>query len=248
MENVDREDPSVEEFVNQQIKKWQKSYSADEKKKKARIPVITLCMEPGSGGCIIAEQLARHFGFDFFHRDMVHKIAESARISTAVVESLEKERLSGVQDFIASVIKDQYIHPSIYLDHLMKVVGTIGKHGHAVIVGRGANFIIPPKDRFAVRVVAPLEQRIENVSHRFKVPTDIAKRRVLIRENRRRAFVRQSFNADIVDPIHYDLILNMANLSVEAAVAVVVGGVMGHMKASKPPAKSGRTAKAKPGS
>ena len=241
MEKVDRDQISVEEFVNQQIKKWQKLYSADEKKKRAKIPVITLCMEPGSGGCIIAEQIAKQLDFDFFHRDMMHKIAESARISTAVVDSLEKERLSGVQDFIASVVKDQYIHPGIYLNALMKVVGTIGKHGNAVIVGRGANFIIPPKDRFAVRVVAPIELRIENVAHRFRVPTDIAKKRVLIRENRRRAFVRQSFNADIVDPVHYDMIINTANMSVDAAVASVVGAVMGQMSVAdraKKPKKS----------
>lgn len=229
MEKMDQDQISVEQFVNQQIKKWQKLYTADDKKRKAQIPVITLCMEPGSGGCIIAEQIAKQLDFDFFHRDMVHKIAESARISTTVVDSLEKERLSGVQDFIASVVQDQYIHPSIYLEHLMKVVGTIGKHGRAVIVGRGANFIIPPKDRFAVRVVAPLELRIENVAHRFRVPTDIAKRRVLIRENRRRAFIRQSFNADIVDPTHYDMMINTGQMSVDAAVASVIGAVMGQM-------------------
>lgn len=221
-------EPSVEVFVNEQIAKW-KRYAAGAKKKKARIPVITLCMEPGSGGCVIAEQVAQRLGFDFFHRDMIHRISESARISTAVIESLEKERLSGVQDFIASVIKDQYIHPSIYLDHLMKVVGTIGKHGRAVIVGRGANFIIPSQDRFAVRVVAPLEIRINNIAQRFNVPSDAAKRRVVVRESRRRAFVRQSFNADICDPIHYDMVLNTASMSTEAAVEAIMGGVMGRV-------------------
>jgi len=229
MQATDREVLSIEEFVQKQIEKWQKLYPAEDKKKKVQIPAITLCMEPGSGGCFIAEQVARRLGFDFFHRDIIHKIAESARISTTVVESLEKERLSGVQDFISSLVKDQYIHPSIYLDHLMRVIGTIGKHGRAVVVGRGANFIIPVKDRFAVRVIAPLDTRIERVAQRFSVPSDAAKRRVLVRENRRRAFIRQSFNADICDPIHYDLILNTENLSIEAAVEAVIGAVMGRM-------------------
>lgn len=227
------DDLSIEEFVKKQIDKWEKTYAAGGKKKKADIPVITLCMEPGSGGCIIAEQIARRLGFDFFHRDIIHKISESARISTAVVESLEKERLSGVQDFISSLVRDTYIHPSIYLDHLMRVIGTIGKHGRAVVVGRGANFIIPPKDRFAVRVIAPLEQRIENVARRFGVPTDAAKRRVLVRENRRRAFVRQSFNADICDSVFYDMILNTQYMSIEASVEAVIGAVMGRMGQKK---------------
>lgn len=229
MPDTERNQLSVEAFVEQQVKKWRKIYSVDERRKKAQIPVITLCMEPGSGGCIIAEQIANRLGFDFFHRDMVHRIAESARISETVIESLEKERLSGVQDFIASLVRDQYIHPGIYLDHLMKVVGTIGKHGRAVIVGRGANFIIPAQDRFAARVVAPLELRIENVARRFGVPSDTAKRRVLVRENRRRAFVRQSFNADICDPLHYDMIINTGQMTMKTAVEAVIGAVMGRM-------------------
>lgn len=230
MMDTDKEPLSVEQFVKNQIKKWQKLYTAADKKKKARIPVITVCMEPGAGGCLIAEQVANHLGFDFFHRDMIHKISESAHISSTVVESLESERLSGVQDFIASVIKEQYIHPNLYLEHLMKVVGTIGKHGQAVIVGRGANFIIPPEDRFAVRVIAPLEVRIDSVARRFGVPSDTAKKRVLVRENRRSAFVRQSFNADICDPIHYDLIINTGSLSIEAASEAVIGAVMGRFQ------------------
>lgn len=230
MPTLDRDDLLIEDFVHQQLEKWTKLYAKDDHKKRDRIPVVTLCMEPGSGGCLIAEQVAKRLDFDFFHRDIIHKIAESARISTTLVESLEKERLSGMQDFIASVIKDQYIHPSIYLDHLMKIIGTIGKHGRAVIVGRGANFIIPQKDRFAVRVVAPESVRVERIAKRFNVPSDTARRRVTVRENRRRAFIRQSFNTDICDPIHYDLILNTAQMSIEAGVESIIGAMMGGLR------------------
>lgn len=233
MQSTDQDHQSIEEFVKKQVDKWQKLYAGEDRKKKAQIPAIALCMEPGSGGCKIAEKIAQRLGFDFFHRDIIHKIAESARISTTVVESLEKERLSGVQDFISSLVKDQYIHPSIYLDHLMQVIGTIGKQGHAVVVGRGGNFIMPTKDRFAVRVVAPQAFRIENVAKWFGVPTDAAKRRVLVRENRRSAFIRQSFNADISDPIHYDLVLNTEHLNVDAAVESVIGAVMGRIGQTK---------------
>jgi cytidylate kinase len=227
MPTLNRDDLLIEDFVQQQIEKWSQLNAEDDKQKRANISVVTLCMEPGSGGCLIAEQVAKRLDFDFFHRDIIHKIAESARISATLVESLEKDRLSGVQDFIASVVKDQYIHPSIYLDHLMKVVGTIGRHGRAVIVGRGANFIIPPKDRVAVRVVAPERVRIERVAKQFGASGDEAKRRVTVRENRRQAFIRQSFNADICDPVHYDLIVNTAHLSVEAGVESIIGAMTG---------------------
>jgi cytidylate kinase len=107
------------------------------------------------------------------------------------------------------------------MQHLMKVVGTIGKHGHAVIVGRGANFILPPEKRFSVRIVAPQTWRIKNVSRNFDISQEDAKRRVMRTESDRRAFIRKYFNADIADPTNYDLIINTATLNVDDAAEVI---------------------------
>ncbi|UCE08535.1 MAG: cytidylate kinase family protein, partial [bacterium] len=147
-------------------------------------------------------------------------------IRSSVIDSIEKERLSGIEDFIASLIKEQYLYPGIYLQHLLKVVGTIGKHGRAVIVGRGANFILPPDERFSLRVVAPLEIRVQNVASWHRVSIEKAKQRVIQRESKRRAFIRQSFNANISDPNNYDLIINTGRMSIESAVEAVIGPVM----------------------
>jgi cytidylate kinase len=108
----------------------------------------------------------------------------------------------------------------------LKVISTIGKHGQAVIVGRGANFILPPDEKFSVRVVAPLEVRIQNVTGWHNVSIEKAKQRVIQRESKRRAFIRQSFNADISDPNNYDLIINTNRMGIESAVEAVIGPVM----------------------
>lgn len=214
---------SISQFVKQQIRKWEGGVAEKDRKAKVRIAVITVSMEPGSGGSLVAQEVARRLGFDYFNREMIEGIAKSAKIRTSVIETLEKERLSGVEDFISSLVKEQYIYPGIYMQHLLKVVSTIGKHGRAVIVGRGANFILPPEERFSVRVVAPLEKRIQNVASAYNVPLEKAKKRVIIRESRRRAFIRQSFNANISDPIHYDLTVNTGKIGVEPAVEAIIG-------------------------
>jgi cytidylate kinase len=100
------------------------------------------------------------------------------------------------------------MYPGDYLRHLMKVMGTIARHGRAVVVGRGANFILPADKQFSVRVICPQEERVKNVARTFDVSLEAARHRVIRRESRRRAFVRQSFNADISDPLHYDMVLN----------------------------------------
>lgn len=218
-----QKDISIDQFVKQQVKKWEGPVKSKKDRAAARLPVITVSMEPGSGGSIIAEKVAETLGFDWFHREIVEKIAKTAKIRSAVVNTLEKERLGGIKDFISSLIEDQYLHPDTYHRHLLVVISTIAKHGRAVIVGRGANFILPVEDILSVRVIAPLKKRIHDVALHHRVTTDEAKRRVIQRESRRKAFVRRTFNAEISDPMHYDLIINTGKVNIEAAVAAVIG-------------------------
>ena len=211
---------SIETFIKDQIEKWKKQTQT-------HIPVITISSEPGSGGRVIAQGLAKRLGIDLFDRDIVKEISESAHISGAVIETMEKDRLSGIKDFISSLVNDRYLWPGVYLDHLMKVVAAIASHGNAIIVGRGANFLIPPEDRLSVRVIAPLEVRVKNVAKEFGVTREEAKRRVINRENRRSTFIRQSFNADVADPRNYDLVVNTQKLDIDASLGAVIGMVVG---------------------
>ena len=103
----------------------------------------------------------------------------------------------------------------------MNVIGTIGKHGRAIVVGRGANFVLPPEQRFRVRVTASQRLRIKNVARDFNLSPEEAKRRVIKTESDRKAFIRKYFNADIADPTNYDLVINTETLTVDNAVDVI---------------------------
>ncbi|KPJ78154.1 MAG: hypothetical protein AMJ54_04835 [Deltaproteobacteria bacterium SG8_13] len=145
---------SLEQLVKAQLDRWKQRSSKNAAGPSSRISVITVSMQPGSGGSLVAETLAKRLDFDYFHRKIIKEIASSVKTSAAVVESVEKERLSGISDFIALLVKKHYLYPDDYLMHLMEVINSIAEHGRAVIVGRGANFILPAEKRFSVRVVA----------------------------------------------------------------------------------------------
>jgi cytidylate kinase len=159
--------------------------------------------------------LAKRFKLDLFHQKILNKVAAGAQVSKSVLETLDERGLSILEDWISPIVEDRHLWPDQYLQHLMKVIGTIGKHGRTVIVGRGANFIIPPEGQLRVRVVAPLEMRIQNVAHTYNVTHPNAKRRIIRTESDRRAFIRKYFNADIADPINYDLVINSTCLDLE---------------------------------
>ncbi len=104
-------------------------------------------------------------------------------------------------------------------------IGTIGKHGRALIVGRGANFILPPDDCFRVRVISPQRVRVQNIVKSFNILENEAKRRVIRTESDRRAFIRKYFNAEIADPVNYDMVINTGTVGVNNAVTAIAAFV-----------------------
>jgi cytidylate kinase len=218
---MDSPDRSFDMFIQELVEKWGKPPSADRNGDASRITVVTVSSEPGSGGQVIARGIAEKMGFDLFQRDIIREIAERADIGVSVIESIEKERLSGIEDFIATLVSRRYLWPEKYLEQLMKVISVIGKHGMAVIAGRGANFILPPNERLSLRVVAPIDLRVQNISRLLSISEEEARKRVIMKEAKRKAFIRKSFNVDIADPINYDLTFNTEFIRYEAAVEAV---------------------------
>ena len=215
---------SIPRITEEQVQRWQ-ILQKEEKEEKQGISIITVSREPGSGGRIVATRLAEKLGIAIFHQEVINEMAKSADVSEKLIETLDERGLSILEDWISSLVHERHLWPDRYMQHLMKVIGTIGNHGRAVIVGRGANFVLPPEKRFAVRIVAPQRWRIENVSKEYGLSREEAKRRVMRTESDRRAFVRKYFNADIADPINYDLVINTATLKLEDAVNVIAAAL-----------------------
>jgi len=211
---------TIPRIIEEQVHRWQITQKKKVPEQKG-VSIVTLSREPGSGGRIVASRLAEKLGIDIFHQEVIHEIARSADVSATVLETLDERGLSTLEHWISSLVHERHLWPDRYMQHLMKVIGTIGKHGRAVIVGRGANFVLPAEKRFAVRIVAPQAWRIENVSKEFDISSEDAKRRVMQTESDRRAFIRKYFNADIADPKNYDLVINTATLNLDDTVNVI---------------------------
>ena len=221
---------TVEKFVAEQRTKFDSRLSEEDLDKKISVPVITVCMEAGSGGFVIAEALAQRLGFELYSRNILNAISHSADVSSNALDLIEKERFSRLQDFVSSLLTGEYVYSGDYFHHLTKIVNALGLIGRTVIVGRGANFILPPEKRFAIRIVAPEEVREKNVAFHFGVSLVEARKRIRRRNSRRKAFTKESFHEDIADWKHYDLIINTARLDLDAAVETAIGTILGAQK------------------
>lgn len=213
---------SIDQIIEEQVRKWQ-MLKTEKAEAQQAVSVITVSREPGSGGKLIARGVAEKLGYDLFHQEVIHEMADSAKVNTRLLETLDEKGLNILEDWVAALVNERHLWPDEYSQHLMKVIGTIGKHGRSIIVGRGANFVLPREQCFRLRVIAPQAFRIEKVAAEFGLPQDEARRRVVRTESDRKAFVRKYFNADIGDPLNYDMTLNTATVSIAAGINAVCG-------------------------
>jgi cytidylate kinase len=210
---------AMHQLIEEQVRRWE--FLRKEKQQNNPLPVITLSREPGSGGKLVAKAVADRLDLDLFHQELINAMAQNADTSTRVIRTLDERGVSMIEDWVSAAISDRHLWPDEVSRVLMRVIGAIGGHGKAIIVGRGANFVLPPENRFRVRIIAPLELRVNRVAETYSVPKKEAKRHVLRAESDRRAFVRKYFHSDIGDPANYDMTLNTGTLSIASAAAAI---------------------------
>lgn len=213
---------SIEKIVDDQVLQWQKISS---RKEPGGISVITISREYGGGGIIIASQLAKKLGYSLFHQEIIEKIANSAKISKRIITTLDEKKRSLLEESISAVISERHLWPDEFLKHLLKVIGTIGRHGRAVIVGRGANVILPLEKILRIRIICPLPHRIKNIARRLNISEPEARKIVLKTDADRRSFIRRYFYIDVTDPLNYDVVINTGRITFDTAVESIIAGL-----------------------
>jgi cytidylate kinase len=211
---------TLDKLVDEQLSKWrtQRTAQAKEMAEEKPKPVLTMSIDPGSGGVEIAKRLAPLLGMDLLGSEIIQRIAESADKSEQAVQSLDEKETSKLNSWLSSLFASQHLTPDEYLRHLTRVVGTVGKLGNAILMGRGAQYILPRETTFRVRIIAPLDIRIQKC---IQTTRKDAEDFVLKMEYDRRSFVEQYFHRDVTNPLDYDLVVNTENLSIDAAVSII---------------------------
>jgi len=209
-------------MVEEQLTKW-KIATMERKAVKAKpAPVITISREPGSGGSEIARRLAQELKMDLVGAQIIQKIAESADISAKLIESLDEKQITRRDDWLSSLIETRHLWVDDYLRHLTKVIGTFGKQGNFIIVGRGSQYILPPEDTFRLRFIAAMEVKIQNVMRDFGSSREDAEKYIIKTDSDRRAYLRKYFNADVANPSDYDMVINTGKLGIDGSVEAVM--------------------------
>jgi cytidylate kinase len=217
----------MDRMVQSQVDKWRKLLAtASQQGLKTENfkggPIITISRDPGAGGSEIARRLAKALSLDLIGGQIIQHVADSAKMSRRVIESLDEREVTFRETLLSSLFGENRPWPGDYLHHLTRVIGTIGIFGNVILVGRGANFILPKERVFRVRIIAPMDFRIKYLMEDRGYTKIEAEQFLVKKENNRKAFARKYFNTDINDPMHYDITINTEKIPMAAATESII--------------------------
>ena len=135
---------------------------------------------------------------------------------------LEEKAVAPFQEFIARLLVRDDPSQLDYVMQLTDVVWGLARKGHAIILGRAANWFLEDRYGLRIRVVAPYEKRVERVMRQIGSRQAEARKVLQAHDVKRRIFVEQYFGQDINDPLGYDLIINTGALDAGSATGIAL--------------------------
>jgi cytidylate kinase len=191
----------------------------------ARFQNICISREAGAGDDDIARLVGQRLGWKVYDHELIEAIAHRMGVPVDDVRTLDELAPSVVQDWLLPLREEYYAPQEAYLDHLAKLIEAIGRAGEAILVGRGAGFMLPRETTLSIRVIAPLKIRAQRLAERMGVSVRTARRAARDLDRRRLHFDRTMHRTTSNDPHNYDLVLDSHSLGLEIAAAIIVHAV-----------------------
>jgi len=188
-----------------------------------QLPIITISREKGSGGRIIAYHVAQQMGnqWKVFHKEIVEQIAKETNLTNRLIDEIDEKNIPLINGIIADFFGKRYLNLSSYYKHLLKTLSTIAHRGNAIIVGRGANFLI--KNALKVRIICDKEQRIQWMIEHEKIKKNQAINIIEESDAKRIEYIKNLFQKDPREEHLYDLVIKTSSyLTAKEASKIIV--------------------------
>lgn len=196
---------------------------------------VTISRQAGCGAVIVAEKLAHylqqhspHDGAQWtvFDRDLMDKVLADHNLPKYLARFLPEDRASQIEDTLADIFG---VHPptQTVVQQTAETLLQLAELGDAILIGRAGNIVTAKlPDVLHVRLVAPLEDRIERICRADHKTPEEARRFCLEEEQARARYLKTYFHADINNALLYHLVINTSRVGCDNAARIIGDAVL----------------------
>ena len=219
---------SVKQIIDEQVGRWSlktnphpdQRLAGPEKHEVANI--IAISSTYGALGEPIANLVSQRLSIPLYDRAIAEQVAAVAQVGVATVQRLDETAEGAVEDFIDALLREHNFTQGEYFEDLSQAIAKLWKQGPCVLVGHGAQYLIPIEHRLAVQIVAPTQVRRQRIAQAEDLSYHEARRRVKQKDAQHEAFLWHFFHRHFDAPTSYDLLINTEQMDAADCAAVIV--------------------------
>jgi cytidylate kinase len=218
-----RPTPGIQALIEKQAMRWRLERRRGAPEADVHVaPCVAISRLPYAAGSDVGERVAAALDYGFFGREAVEQLSGEGADPRALVGELDERRRTMIERFLVEVFRSRVATADEDAARLVRVIGTIGRRGAAVILGRGAPYLFGPEQALRVLVVGAKADRVARLAAERGLAADVAAPTLADEERARIAFLRTHFRVTQTDPTLYDVVVNTSTLGVDGASAVVL--------------------------
>lgn len=196
---------------------------------------ITISRQAGCGARVVADKLAGLLPercpkdpvpWTVYDRNLMDKVLEEHELPAHLARFLPEDRVSFLEDILTEFLQACPASQTV-IRHTTETILKLASVGNVILIGRGGNVITARlPNMFHVRLVAPLEERLEH-AHKFYGMTMPEARKFCVQEDLgRERYLKTYFHADINDPLRYHLVINTGMVSYDDAAKLICDAML----------------------
>lgn len=182
---------------------------------KPRGLTVAISREAGARGTTIARKVAEILDWQLFTSETLDYLTHDDTARAQLLADVTPEGRAWADARLDHLLHARGLAADVL--PLVRLVLAVAARGSAVIVGRGAGFVLPPETTLHARIVAPPEVRVAYMAQALRLTRPEAAEEVRARDERRARFLDAALALDPADPTAYDVVANSDRLGAEGA-------------------------------
>ena len=201
--------------------------------------VVTISRQYGSGGAEIGRLVAQESGLNYVDHEIIDEVAKRLGVATQQAARQDEQTASSVRHILEAIqssnpfnvnyntlfgadMAQTQSNEAAYFRLTQKVVLELATQGNAVIIGRGAQFLLHNAPRtLHIYIFAPRPYRIRNIMQQFQFDHEHAQALLDQRDYEHDSYLRHNYGSDGHQPSLYHLLINTSLFSLELAAHLI---------------------------
>jgi cytidylate kinase len=186
---------------------------------------VAISREAGARGATIARKVGELVGWQVFDQESLDYLVQDDTARQQLQAEVPSSARAWAEAYFTRIQLNQKLASDPDTAAMIRILLAVAARGDAVIVGRGAGFLLPAESTVHVRVIAPFEHRVAFFAQSLRLSREEAATEVRVRDERRAEFLKRTLNRDPADPTGYDVVVNADRLGLEGSAQLIAWAI-----------------------